>query len=269
MFFRFLTLGAAAVLFTGGCGENHPTSGFNGSTATNSDLLVYTYDVVNVWPHDRSAFTQGLSYFGGELFESTGLNGRSSLRRVDLKTGKVVAYVDVPAQYFAEGLALLGGRLFQLTWRNGKGFVYDLDSFRLVKEFSYDGEGWGLTSDGQQLLMSDGSGRIRFLDPLTFEVKHSIVVLANGQAVSGLNELEYIKDEIYANVWNTDYVFRIDPITGKTISKIDFAGLLSPQDRTPDTDVLNGIAYDPLGDRLFITGKCWPKLFEVRLRPKH
>jgi len=228
----------------------------------------YGYEVVNVWPHNRSAFTQGLLFLEGALLESTGLVGQSSLRKVDLKTGNVLQRVEVPSPYFAEGLALLDGKLFQLTWQNHKGFVYDLASFHLEREFSYPGEGWGLTTDGHWLIMSDGTDQIRFLDPATFQEKRLISVRAHGQPVSQLNELEYIKGEIFANVWGTDYVARVDPATGRVVGVIDFTGLLSAQDRDETTDVLNGIAYDPAGDRLFVTGKRWPKLFEVRLKLK-
>lgn len=241
------------------------------SAATNAAadaFPIYTYEVVNTWPHDRGAFTQGLVFLNGVLWESTGLNGQSSLRKVDLTTGNVLKQATVPAQYFAEGLAILDGRMFQLTWQNEKCFVYDLESFQLEKEFTYPGEGWGLTTDGHWLIMSDGTAQIRFLDPATFEEKRRITVVAHGQLVDRLNELEYIKGEIYANIWGTDYIVRIDPVTGKVVGVIDFTGLLPDPDRDANTDVLNGIAYDAAGDRLFVTGKRWPKLFEVRLKPK-
>jgi glutamine cyclotransferase len=246
----------------------------NGSGSANPNVTttnappVYGYEVINAWPHNRNAFTQGLLFLDGALFESTGLNGESSLRKVDLETGNVLKRVEVPQQYFAEGLAALNGKLYQLTWQNRKGFVYDLNTFQLEKEFTYQGEGWGLTTDGQWLIMSDGTDQIRFLDPNTFEEKRRISVVANGQPVARLNELEYIKGEIFANVWGTWFVARIDPATGKVLSVIDFTGLLSTQDRDETTDVLNGIAYDPKGDRLFVTGKRWPKLYEVRLKLK-
>ena len=246
------------------------SSGPESSKATNTavEIPIYTYEVINTYPHDPGAFTQGLLFLDGALFESTGLNGQSSLRKVDLKTGGVLKRVEVPAQYFAEGLAVLGDKLFQLTWQNHKGFVYDLESFKLEKEFTYDGEGWGLTTDGHWLILSDGTDQIRFLDPATFEVKRTIHVVGRGQPVNRLNELEYINGEIFANVWGSDYVVRIDPANGRVTGVIDFTGLLAPQDRTPGTDVLNGIAYDARGGRLFITGKKWPKLFEVRLKLK-
>lgn len=229
---------------------------------------VYTYDVVHVWPHNRDAFTEGLVYFKGDLLESTGLNGQSSLRRVDLKTGKVLQRVEVPSQYFGEGLATLNGKLFQLTWQSQKGFVYDLASFHQEKEFTYTGEGWGLTTDGTWLIMSDGTDQIRFLDPVTFAENRRITVIARGAGVNHLNELEYVQGEIYANVWGTDYVVVIDPATGRVNGVIDFTGLLPASDRDEKTEVLNGIAFDPDGGRLFVTGKCWPKLFEVKLELK-
>jgi glutamine cyclotransferase len=232
------------------------------------ELPVYTYEVIHTFRHDRSAFTQGLVFLDGQLLESTGLYGQSSLRRVELQTGQVLQQVTVPAQYFAEGLALFDGKLFQLTWQNQKGFVYDAETFKTQKEFNYTGQGWGLTTDGHFLILSDGTERLRFLDPVTFEEKRSVSVLARGHGVARLNELEYIKGEVFANVWGTQYVVRIDPTTGTVLGVIDFTGLLSAEDRDYTTDVLNGIAYDAKGDRLFVTGKRWPKLFEVRLKLK-
>ena len=232
---------------------------------TADEIPVYTYQVVHAWPHDRGAFTEGLLFQDGVLFESTGLNGRSSLRRVDLNSGNVLQRTEVPSQYFAEGLAALNGKLYQLTWKSQIAFVYDLQTFKPEGQFSYEGEGWGLTTDGHWLIMSDGTDQIRFLDPATFQEVRRITVTARGQPVNRLNELEYVNKEIFANVWGADYVVRIDPETGRVVGVIDFTGLLPNQDRDEHTDVLNGIAYDPASDRLFVTGKCWPKLFEVRL----
>jgi glutamine cyclotransferase len=246
-------LSAVLVAFLG-CGKNSPPP------------VKYSYEVLNVWPHDTNAFTQGLVFLDDAVLESTGLNGQSTLRRVDLTTGRVLQQVEVPEQYFAEGLAALGSKLFQLTYTSQKGFVYDLESFRLEKEFAYKGPGWGLTSDGEYLILSDGTDRIRFLDPVSFKVKRTIRVRLQGRRVIRLNELEYIKGEIFANIWGADYVVRIDPVTGTVIGTIDFAGLLEAKDRNADTSVLNGIAYDAAADRLFVTGKRWPKLFEVRLK---
>ena len=240
----------------------------NEASSSPTDVPIYSYDVIAARPHDRSAFTEGLVFLDGTLLESTGLNGQSTLRKVDLESGRVLKQVKLARQYFAEGLAVLGGKIFQLTWKHGRGFVYDLESFHWEKEFPYEGEGWGLTTDGQWLILCDGTPQIRFLDPMTFDVKRTITVLNHGQPIKNLNELEYVKGEIFANIWHTDYVVRIDPVTGKVLGLINFAGLLAPQDRDAKTDVLNGIAYDAAGDRLFITGKRWPKLFEVRLKLK-
>ncbi len=226
----------------------------------------YSYEVVAAWPHDPKAFTQGLVFRDGNFLESTGLNGQSTLREEEVKTGRVLKQIAVPAQYFAEGLAVVGDRAYQLTWRSGKGFVYDVDTFRLERDFGYEGEGWGLATDGRVLILSDGTSRIRFLDPATFQVQRTIEVTQAGKPVDQLNELEWINGEIFANVWQTNEILRIDPATGRVRGAIDFSGLLAPQDRGPETDVLNGIAYDPAGDRLFVTGKRWPKIFEVRLK---
>jgi glutamine cyclotransferase len=235
-------------------------------------VINYTYQVVNTFPHDARAFTQGLLFHDGKLLDSTGLYGQSSLREVDLATGTVLRKSAVPSQYFAEGLALLDGKLYQLTWQTGKAFVYDLNAdpkgFRQAGEFSYTGEGWGLATDGHWLIMSDGTSVIRFLNPAIFAVDHTIQVLKDDMPQERLNELEYVKGEIYANIWKTDWVARIDPVSGRVAGMIDFSFLLPAADRTTTTDVLNGIAYDPAGDRLFVTGKNWPKLFEVRLKRK-
>ncbi len=222
--------------------------------------------MVATYPHDPEAFTQGLVFLNNRLFESTGLNGQSTLREDNLETGKVLRQISVPDQYFAEGLAILDNKAYQLTWQSHKGFVYDLETFKLEKEFQYDGEGWGLATDGKSLILSDGTSQIRFLDPETFKVQRTINVTLRGNPLKELNELEYIKGEIYANVWQTFAVVRIDPATGYVTGMIDFTGLLAPSDIKPDTDVLNGIAYDSAHDRLFVTGKKWPKLFEVNLQ---
>ena len=205
---------------------------------------------------------------GGAFVESTGLEGHSTLRRVELQTGKVLQKVDVPQFYFAEGLTLFGGKLYQLTWKAEKGFVYDPQSFEKTGEFNYTGEGWGLTHDADSLILSDGSNKIRFIDPSNYSVRRVISVTDNGRPVMALNELEYVKGEIYANVWHQNRVARIDPQTGAVKGWIDFSGLLKPGETTDEEAVLNGIAYDEAGDRLFVTGKLWPKLFEVRLKQK-
>jgi glutaminyl-peptide cyclotransferase len=225
------------------------------------------YRVVHTYPHDSSAFTQGLVMVGGMLYEGTGLNGRSSVRAVDLGTGRAIQSVEVPAQYFGEGLTDWGSNLIELTWKAQRGFVYDRFSMRLVRTFAYKGEGWGLTHDRQNLIMSDGTAVLRFLDPVTFQVVRTLSVSDGGRPVMELNELEYIHGEIYANVWQTDRIARISPQTGKVIAWIDLNGLLAADERTEGNAVLNGIAYDQKSDRVFVTGKLWPKLFEIKLVP--
>lgn len=226
---------------------------------------VYSYQVVNAWPHDAEAYTQGLVFHDGSLFESTGLRGASSLRRVELKTGKVKKKLDVARPYFAEGMTIFNDKIFQLTWQEQKGFVYDLKKFRQEGEFTYEGQGWGLTHDNQSLILSNGTHQLRFLDPTSFQVQRTISVYDNGQPLMELNELEYIKGEIYANVWKTDKIVRIDPATGKINAWIDMTGLHHQGDDESLENCLNGIAYDAEGDRLFVTGKRWPQLFEIRL----
>ena len=245
-----------------------PTAAPSWASAAPAPVPAYTYQVVGTFPHDPAAFTQGLVYLKGVFFETTGLNGRSSLRRVDYQTGRVLQKSDLPSEYFGEGMTIIGDRIFQITWQNQKGFVYNLSSFAVEKEFTYTGEGWGLTTDGHVLILSDGTNTLRFLDPTTFKVLRTISVFDHGQQLRMLNELEYVKGEIYANVWQTNTVVRIDPANGQLLGTIDFSGLLSPDDYRLHPDVLNGIAYDATGDRLFVTGKLWPKLLEVRLSRK-
>lgn len=225
------------------------------------------YRLVRTYPHDPGAFTQGLIYLDGHLYESTGLNGRSSLRMTDLATGKVMQKQIVPAQYFAEGMTNFGGKLYQLTWQSGKAFVYDRFSFRLLAEHTYTGEGWGLTNDGKRLIMSDGSAKIRFINPTNFAVMSTITVTDAGRPVDRLNELEFVRGEIYANIWQTDLIARISPTTGQVLGWIDLSGILPPND-AQGVDVLNGIAYDAKTDRLFVTGKLWPKIFEIKIGSK-
>jgi glutaminyl-peptide cyclotransferase len=251
---------------SGGAGASRAESQQSDRMTIASKVPNYTYEVVKSYPHDAKAFTQGLVFHQGVFYESTGLNGLSSLRRVEVETGKVLKKIDVPNQFFAEGLALLNGRLYQLTWQTQRGFVYDLDSFNKLREFGYAGEGWGLTHDAHSLIMSDGSNRIRFIDPETFEVQRMITVQDDRRDITQLNELEYIKGEIYANIWMQDLIARIDPQSGKVNAWIDMSGLHPPEARSDPGAVLNGIAYDESSDRLFVTGKNWPKLFEIKLK---
>ncbi len=226
----------------------------------------YGFEVVAAYPHDREAFTQGLVFDDGALYESTGLNGRSSLRKVNLQTGEVLQRRDIDLQYFAEGLTLFNNHLIQLTWQSNKGFVYDKTTFAPLREWRYPTEGWGLTHDGRQLIMSDGTATLRFLNPETFAVEREVTVTDQGQPVVRLNELEYVRGEVFANVWQTNLIARIDPQSGHVNGWIDLSGLLPPAEQQ-GADVLNGIAYDAAGDRLFVTGKLWPKLFEIKLAP--
>lgn len=228
-----------------------------------SPPVAYGHNVLHIYPHATNAYTQGLLYQGGYLYESTGLNGSSSLRKVDLNSGKVLRSVQLPEAYFGEGLALLNGKLYQLTWQNNKALVYDVETFDKVGEFSYGGEGWGLTTDGQMLYMSDGSERITVVNPEGFRPVRTIEVYTDHSKVMYINELEWINGEIWANVYTSDVIIRIDPATGAVTGVIDMSGLLSSSDITSSTDVFNGIAYDKATGRIFVTGKNWNKLFEI------
>ena len=240
---------------------------------TRTPARTYGYQIVKSYPHDSFAFTQGLIYLDGYLYESTGLHGQSSIRKVELQTGKVVQRYDVLPEYFAEGLTAWGSNLIQLTYQTLTGFVYDRATLKLKSSFSYEGEGWGLTHDSKRLIMSDGSATLRFIDPVSFRETGRLAVRDQGKAVTNLNELEYIRGEIFANVWHADRIARISPSTGNVVGWIDLRGLLKPGEISPSAPraaeaVLNGIAYDASGDRLFITGKLWPKLFEIKIVPR-
>jgi glutamine cyclotransferase len=228
---------------------------------------VYTFRVVHTYPHDRGAYTQGLVYHQGFLYEGTGLNGRSSLRRVDLESGEVLQFRSLDQAYFGEGIAIYQDRLYQLTWKSQLGFIYDWQTFEPLGTWDYDGEGWGLTHDGTHLIMSDGTSVLRFLDPDTLQVVRQVEVNAQSGPVVRLNELEYVQGEVYANIWQTNLIARIDPQSGAVVGWIDLSGLLPAEDWA-GADVLNGIAYDAASSRLFVTGKLWPKLFEIELVPE-
>lgn len=224
---------------------------------------VWPHDVVRAYPHDREAFTQGLVFRDGALFESTGLNGQSSLRQVDLATGRVTRRMAVDRRYFAEGLAAWGPNLVQLTWETGIAFVYDRATFKLLRTFTYQGEGWGLGDDGRQLVMSDGTATLRFLDPATFAVTRRVTVTDGARAIDRLNELEVVDGLIFANVWLTERIAVIDPTTGHVVGWLDLTDLV-PRGVSGNA-VLNGIAYDGGAKRLFVTGKLWPTLYEIRV----
>ncbi|WP_254600839.1 glutaminyl-peptide cyclotransferase [Caulobacter sp. S45] len=230
---------------------------------------VYTYQVVRTFPHDVNAFTEGLFYEDGVLWESTGLPGHSFVRRERLDTGEVLQQHDLPAADFGEGIVRWGGRLYQLTWQEHFGYVYDARTLSATAKFPYPGEGWALTKDAHHIYMSDGTPDLRVLDPVTMREERRIHVTDDGRPVQNLNELEWVKGEIYADIWQTSLIACIDPATGHVVGWIDLAGLLPQADVTPGrTDVLNGIAYDAAQDRLFVTGKNWPKLFQIRLQPR-
>ena len=229
----------------------------------------YTYEIVNVYPHDPKAFTQGLIYRNGVFYESTGLRGRSSLRRVEVQTGRIIDSHPLLPLYFGEGLTIKNNLAYQLTWTSGVGFIYDITSMKLVREFRYGIEGWGLTDDGEELIVSDGSANLYFWDSKTLLETNRITVNDRGREVDKLNELEFIEGEIFANIWMSDKIARIAPTTGKVLGWIDLSGLLDESNRTGNEDVLNGIAYDSQSGRLFVTGKLWPKLFEITLRKKN
>ena len=240
-----------------------------GGQAVAAPTPVYGYQVVRAYPHDAKAFTEGLFFMNGYLFESTGLEGRSSVRKERLETGQVVEKHDLSPAYFGEGIVDWKDRLVQLTYRSEKGFVYDLGSFKEQKTFAYKGEGWGLTQDGKRIIRSDGTPRIRFLDPATLKETGHVVVTDGGKPVTFINELEWVKGEIYANIWQTDMIARIDPKSGHVVGWIDLTGLRETAGAAADPDaVANGIAYDSAKGRLYVTGKLWPKLFEIRLVKK-
>jgi glutamine cyclotransferase len=226
---------------------------------------IYSYNIINVYPHDRNAYTQGLIFLDGIFFEGTGLRGRSALRKVEVETGRVLQQIALPPQLFGEGITIFDESLFQLTWKARQGFEYNKDTFEITRTFTYPTEGWGITHDGEQLIMSDGSANLYFWDPETLEEIGRVQVFDNQGPVVRLNELEYIHGEVFANVWLTDWIARIDPDTGQVVGWIDLSGLLTAEDRSQTVDVLNGIAYDAEGDRLFVTGKFWPKVFEIEL----
>jgi glutamine cyclotransferase len=226
-----------------------------------------TYEVVNSYPHDPDAYLQGLVWYDNGFYESTGLYGHSTLRRVEFPSGKVDKSIALAPELFGEGLALVGDHLVQLTWQAHRGFVYDRESFKLLREFAYDTEGWGLAYDGKNLILSDGSSTLFYLDPQTYQPVRKLQVTMNGRPITELNELEFIEGEIWANVWQKDLILMIDPASGQVKSFLNLKGILAPSDRKGSEDVLNGIAYDPEHKRIFVTGKLWPRLFEIKVKP--
>ena len=245
---------------------------------TNTNVPVYTYEIVNTYKHDSNAFTQGLFFHNGFLYEGTGGEGESNIRKVEMETGKVVQQTDLDDNFFGEGATILNGKIYQLTWRGERAFVYDAETLKLVKEFRYQGQGWGLANDGTNLYMTDGTHVIRVIDPETFKTVRTIPVFReDGKPLMQINELEWIKGELWANVWHSEapdilgkpnYIARLDPQTGKVLGWIDLQNI-SPDDVKRDSEnTLNGIAYDAATDRIFVTGKQWKKLFEIKVKPK-
>jgi glutaminyl-peptide cyclotransferase len=260
---------AALALAGGGCAGIQsmemtrfiPTPGIPEKTV---EIPVLDVKLVRAYPHDPHAFTQGLEYYGGYLYESTGIAGQSTLRKVALQTGEIIQKISLPPQYFGEGLTIFHGKIYQLTWLSKKGFVYDLRSFRQIGEFPYDAEGWGLTHDDKSLIMSDGTNKIRYIDPVSFNVTRTLEVYAGAEGVVNLNELEYVKGQILANIWHSPRIARIDAHSGQVLAWIDLTSIVSKEHHS-DESVLNGIAYDKTRDRLFVTGKNWSKLFEIKI----
>src|SRR5258708_9829233 len=260
---------AALALFGGGCADMQDTEAARfipaaGNPQKTGQIPVLNVKLVRTYPHDPHAFTQGLEYYGGYLYESTGIAGQSTLRKVALETGEVLQKVSLPSQYFGEGLTIFRGKIYQLTWLSKKGFVYNLRTFRQVAEFPYDTEGWGLTHDDKSLIMSDGTNKIRYIDPVSFAVTRTIELYAEGQGVVNLNELEYVKGEILANIWHSTRIARVDPRSGQVVAWIDLSSIVAKEPHREE-EVLNGIAYDKSADGLFVTGKKWSKLYEIKV----
>jgi len=260
----FAVVLAAAVASCGGRRAKTPVQTVPSSAAGDS-VALYTYKVVAAYPHSTGSYTEGLQWHDGFLYEGTGLEGQSALMRIDLPTGRVLQRVDLPARYFGEGITLLDGKIYQLTWQDNTGFIYDAATFKKTGDFRYPGEGWGMTTDGHKLYMSDGTDHIYTIDPATMRRIDSVAVRYAGRPLRLLNELEWIDGQIWANVYTTDQIVRIDPATGRVVGLIDMTGLLPASERTDDTDVLNGIAFDQATGRIFVTGKNWPKLYEIKL----
>ncbi len=265
---RAPAIGLLAVV--AGCSPDHASGSRDTSTSTPAGgAAVARFRTVRSLPHDPGAFTQGLDFHQGVLYEGTGVEGKSTLREVALETGAVVRKVDLPANVFGEGITVLGDRIYQVTWTSQKGYVYDRQTLRRVREFEYAGQGWGLTNDGVSLIMSDGSALLKFIDPSTFTVLRTVTVQDSGRDVRNLNELEMVNGEIYANVWESSRVARINPATGAVLGWIDLTGVFSESDRRrylkpgQQVDVLNGIAFDELTNRLYVTGKWWPRMYEI------
>lgn len=261
---NLLFIFSIALLFivVSGCSKD-PTGPNN--LVLDSETIEFTHRKINSFPHDANAFTQGFVFHQDHFYEGTGLYGKSSLRKVEVETGKVLQQFDLSSRYFGEGITIFEDKIYQLTWLDKMGFIYKLNDFESLDQFSYNHEGWGITHNGNLLIVSDGTATLRFLDPQSMALVRTIEVSSGDSPLKNLNELEYIEGMIYANIWLTDWIAIIDPESGKVTGRIDLSGILDPEDRTASTDVLNGIAYDAEKKRLFVTGKRWPKVFEIEL----
>lgn len=256
-----LALSVAALQCNAGANSTPPAN-----NNTPAPVAKHGYEIVNAYPHDTGAFTQGLIFVNGKLYEGTGQEGRSSLREVDLQSGRILKKVDLPEPFFGEGITFLNGKIYQLTWQHQIGFIYDAQTLEKLGQFNYPGEGWGITNDGRSLIISDGSNRLKFLDSDSFRVTKTIAVTDGGAPIRQLNELEYVNGEIYANIWHDQRIVTIDPQSGRVTGWIDLRGLLQPGAVQDEEAVLNGIAFDQASNRLFVTGKLWPQLFEIKLK---
>lgn len=260
-------IGVGIIMFVSmGSNDQSGTTANKPAAASQERAKQLSYEIVANYPHDPSSFTQGLLWHQGGFYEGTGQYSRSKLRRLEFPSAKVLKEVSLSPELFGEGIARIDNRLYQLTWTNHRAFVYDLDSFQVVQEFAYDTEGWGLTYDGTSLIMSDGSSDLIYLDPRTFKPTRRLAVTMNNRPVTELNELEFIDGEVWANVWQTDLIMRIDPATGRVTSFLNLSGILPASMRTGSEDVLNGIAYDAEKKRVFVTGKLWPRIFEIKIK---
>jgi glutamine cyclotransferase len=265
-----LSLAFALALATPACAQQPAPApldaGNNAAQTAEPQVINYTYRIVNTFPHDRNAFTQGLFYLNGNLYESTGQVGQSTIRRVHFEDGRVLQSMPIPPGLFGEGIVNFGNEIVSITWQGGNGYRWDLGTLRRTGEWHYEGEGWGLTQNGTDIIMSDGTSAIRFLDPVTLAERRRITVTIQGTELTELNELEWVNGEIYANIWQTPRIARIDPNTGRVTGVIDLSGIANENTTSRDA-VLNGIAFDAQHNRLFVTGKLWPRLYEIQLVP--
>ena len=265
IFLLFVGMGLVSIITYVRLSPSNYTNSFDFSTI-DKDYL-YSYKILHIYPHDLNAYTEGLAFDNGILYEGTGLYGNSSIRKINLETGKLLQMIDLPPYYFGEGITIYGDTVIQITWRSHTGLIYDKESLALVKEFTFTTEGWGITHDGEKLIMSDGTSTLYFLDPITFKEMGSIQVTYSGKQILGLNELEYIEGEIYANIWLSDYIARIDSMTGNVIGWVNLEDLLDPNEYQRNSDTLNGIAFNKDTSSLLVTGKCWPHIFEITIIP--